>query len=73
MKPTAVILVAVSYALLGLLSLRLAIPPGYATPVFPSAGIGLAAALLCGRCGLVAVFLGTLLLQILKTTLAGAP
>lgn len=53
-----------SYAVTGYLSLMLAIPPGYATAIFPSAGIALAALLLWGYRLLPGVFLGSLLLNI---------
>lgn len=46
--PAQVVGLAVLYVLSAKLSLRLAIPPGYATPVWPPAGIALAALLLCG-------------------------
>ena len=39
---------AMGYALLGLLGLLLAIPPGYASPVFPAAGLALALILVSG-------------------------
>lgn len=44
-------LIAVAYFVAARLSLELAIPPGYATPVWPPSGLALAAALLLGnRC-----------------------
>ncbi len=58
-----VALLAGAYALTGKLSLMLAIPPGYASPVFPPAGIGLAALLLWGRQYWVGVWLGSFLLN----------
>ncbi len=50
---------AVVYALAGWLALRLAIPPGYATAVWPAAGLALAAALLRGPRVLPGVALGS--------------
>ena len=46
-----ILLVAVAYFVLGRFGLLLAIPPGYASPVWPPAGMALAAVLLWGyRC-----------------------
>ena len=55
--------VAVLYALLGLLGLTLAIPPGYASPVFPAAGLALAVTLVHGRKALPFIWLGSLILN----------
>jgi len=52
-----------AYALVGRASLLLAIPPGYATPVWPAAGIALAALLLGGLRLWPAVFTGSLLVN----------
>ncbi|MDX1528719.1 MAG: MASE1 domain-containing protein, partial [Gammaproteobacteria bacterium] len=52
------------------LSLLLAIPPGYATAVWPASGVALAALLLFGRRLWPGVFLGSLLANI-PTALAG--
>ena len=51
---------ALTYALVGALALTLAGPPGYASPLFPSAGIALAAVLCFGRAALPGVLLGSL-------------
>jgi PAS domain S-box-containing protein len=51
---------AVAYALTGWLALVLAIPPGYASPLFPAAGIALATTLVYGRAALGGVFVGSL-------------
>lgn len=56
--------VALAYALVGGLALFLAGPPGYASPLFPSAGIALAATLTYGRIALPGVALGSLLLNL---------
>ncbi len=56
--------VALAYAILGALGLGLAIPPGYASPVFPAAGLALAAALHFGKCALPGVWLGSLALNL---------
>lgn len=50
-------IVALVYLLLALVTRELAIPPGYAVPVWPAAGWALAAVLLWGRRMLLAVFL----------------
>ena len=51
---------AVAYALLGLLGLLLALPPGYASPIFPAAGLAVALVLLSGPRALPAIWLGSL-------------
>jgi PAS domain S-box-containing protein len=55
--------VALAYTLTGLLALQLAIPPGYASPIYPSAGIALAAVLVYGRPGLAGAALGAILVN----------
>jgi PAS domain S-box-containing protein len=54
----ALLLTAICYAIAGVLSLSLAIPPGYATPLYPAAGIALAAVLIYGRRVLPGIALG---------------
>ncbi|WP_428420175.1 CHASE domain-containing protein [Methylibium sp.] len=56
-------LVALAYVLVGAASLQLAIPPGYASPLFPSAGIALAATLVYGWRALPTVAIGSLSVQ----------
>ena len=51
-------LTLLAYAAAGGLSLLIAIPPGYASPLYPAAGIGLASVLVYGRRMLGAVALG---------------
>ena len=51
--------VALAYYLSGRLGLLLAIPPGYATAVWPASGIGLAAVLIWGRSAALGVLLGS--------------
>ncbi len=58
------ILLTVAYVVSGKLGLMLALPPGYASPIFPPAGIALAAALISGRKSLPWIFLGSLLLNL---------
>ncbi|MDZ7592873.1 MAG: CHASE domain-containing protein [Rubrivivax sp.] len=50
---------AAAYAAVGGLGLVLAEPPGYASPLYPAAGIALAAALTFGRAALTGVLLGS--------------
>ena len=56
-------LLTVAYAAVGAAALQLAIPPGYAAPIFPPAGIMLAAGVIYGYSVLPAVFLGSLLMR----------
>ena len=49
---------AAAYALVGAAALLLAGPPGYASPLYPSAGIALAAVMTYGRTALPGVLLG---------------
>ena len=53
----AALLTFVAYGLAGLAALPLAIPPGYASPLYPAAGVALASVLLFGRRMLPAVAL----------------
>jgi signal transduction histidine kinase/CheY-like chemotaxis protein len=57
-------LLTVAYAVGGKLGLLLAVPPGYASPIFPPAGIAVAAMVIWGRATLPWAFLGSLLLNI---------
>lgn len=58
---------AAVYALVGRAALWLAVPPGYATAVWPSAGIALAAILIMGPRFAPAVMLGSILINIWTT------
>lgn len=58
------LLVALAYYLSGRLGLLLAIPPGYATAVWPASGIALAAIMLLGRWAAVGVFAGSFAVNI---------
>ncbi|MBL8450148.1 MAG: CHASE domain-containing protein [Dechloromonas sp.] len=64
LNPVRIPLAGLIYALLGGLGLALAIPPGYASPVFPAAGFGLAVVLLQGHRTLLGVGLGSLVLNL---------
>ncbi|WP_444996937.1 CHASE domain-containing protein [Aliikangiella sp. IMCC44359] len=52
------------YAIVGRLALLLAIPPGYATAIFPSAGLAVAALIIWGYRLWLGVFLGSILLNL---------
>ena len=58
------LLLAASYFLAGRLGLLLAIPPGYATAIFPSSGIALGALLLWGNRFFPGVLAGSFLLNL---------
>ena len=53
-----------AYIVIGRLSLLLAPPPGYATPVFLPAGIAVTATFVAGATGLPGTFLGSFLLNL---------
>lgn len=59
--------IAFTYVVTGLLSLQLAIPPGYAAPVWPAAGIALAFVLLYGNRVWPGIFLGSFCVNILTS------
>jgi CHASE1-domain containing sensor protein len=59
-----IVLMAAAYYVSGLLGLLLAIPPGYATAVWPPSGIALAAMLAYGHRLWPGVFLGSFLLNV---------
>ena len=58
------VVLPVSYVIAGRLELFLAVPPGYATPIFMPAGIAVGATFLAGATTLPAIFVGSLLLNI---------
>jgi len=53
-----------AYIATGKLALMLAVPPGYASPIFPPAGIAVACMLIAGSATLPWVFIGSLLLNV---------
>lgn len=65
------ILVVLAYAVAGVLGLKLAVPPGYASAIFPSSGIALAALLLLGRRYAFAVFAGSAAMNLYVTSQNG--
>lgn len=64
-----VIVLAVLYALLGEVGLLLAIPPGYASPIFPAAGLAMAAALKFGKRSLPGIWIGSFILNAAQPTI----
>ncbi|NVZ10501.1 CHASE domain-containing protein [Allochromatium humboldtianum] len=66
-----ILLLALTYLLLGATGLLLAIPPGYASPVFPAAGLALAAGLQFGPRILPGVWLGSSLLNVGHAWISG--
>src|SRR5437660_9095396 len=61
--PLASLGLTFAYTASGKLALLLAVPPGFASPIFPPAGIAVAAMLIAGRAALPWVFLGSFLLN----------
>lgn len=66
------ILVALVYAFVGILGLKLAVPPGYASAVFPSSGIALAALLLLGRHYALSIFIGSAIMNFFVASQSGS-
>jgi integral membrane sensor domain MASE1 len=62
--PFGYFLLSITYAVSGKVALLLAVPPGYASPVFPPAGIAVAAMLVGGGATLPWTFLGSLALNV---------
>jgi len=60
----AYLLLTIAYVISGKLGLMLALPPGYASPIFPPAGIAVAAAFIGGKKAWPWIFLGSLLLNV---------
>ncbi len=65
--------VALAYFLAGRAALLLAIPPGYATAIWPAAGIALAAAVVCGPRVLPGVLVGSLAVNLSSSFDPAAP
>ena len=70
---TRVLMVALAYAGLGVLGLTLAIPPNYASPVFPAAGLAVALVLLFGNRVLPGIAVGSLIINIIVAWRNGHP
>ncbi len=73
LQVSRVFLLAIAYVLAGRLALLLAIPPGFATAIFPPLGISLAAVLLWGNPMLLGVFIGSVILNASMSVSGGAP
>ena len=71
--PLRCLLLALAYLTTGKLGLLLAIPPGFATAIFPPAGIALAALLLYGNRLWPGVLLGSTCLNVWTSLDAGTP
>src|ERR1700754_2583653 len=61
---TAFALTIACYVLAGFAALPLAVPPGYATPLYPAAGVALAFVLIFGRRMLPAIAIGSLCVNV---------
>jgi PAS domain S-box-containing protein len=66
----ACVVLAVTYVIAGRLGLFLAVPPGYATAIFPPAGIAMAAMFIGGSITLPWIFFGSFLLNLWVGTVA---
>jgi signal transduction histidine kinase/CheY-like chemotaxis protein/sensor domain CHASE-containing protein len=62
--PPAYLLLTIGYIASGKLALMLAVPPGYAAPIFPPAGVAVAAMLIGGPTTLPWTFLGSFVLNL---------
>lgn len=69
--PRLIALIALVYLVLGEFGLLLAIEPGYASPIFPAAGLALACVLWFGRRALPGIWLGSLILNLSHGWLKG--
>ncbi|MFT3664729.1 CHASE domain-containing protein [Piscinibacter sp.] len=63
---------ALAYLLVGLPALQFAIPPSYASPLYPPAGIALAAVLVYGRAAILGTALGNFLVNVSLVALRGS-
>ncbi|MDY0014253.1 MAG: EAL domain-containing protein [Rhodocyclaceae bacterium] len=64
-------LLAIAYAIIGWGALQMAVPPSYASPIFPSAGLALASLLIYGNRLWPGVTLGSILVQLMAVTSGG--
>ena len=71
--PVALVLTFSAYVLAGFMGLALAIPPGYASPLYPAAGVALAGVLLFGKRMLPAVVLGAFCINLSLGAERGQP
>ena len=63
---------ALSYCAAGWLALKLAIPPGFASPLYPAAGIALVAVLVYGRHAALGVLLGSFTTNVINASPSAA-
>ncbi len=66
-----IVVTALGYAVVGWLALTLAVPPGFASPLYPSAGIALAAVLVYGRAAWAGAALGAFLVNVVLNASRG--
>ena len=64
-------LVALASAVLGIISLQMAIAPGYVAPLFPPAGIAVAAAIVFGFRAVPAIFAGSFAINLVSSLTVG--
>lgn len=67
-----ILVLAAAYFITGKLALLLAIPPGYATAVWPAAGVALAGILLCGYRAWPGVLLGSFFVNVTSNAGTGS-
>jgi integral membrane sensor domain MASE1 len=58
-SPSSILKIAIVYAVVAKMSFLLTIPPGNVSPIFPAAGIALAAVIIMGRNALAGIWLGS--------------
>ncbi len=63
-KALASLLIVVTYVISGKAALMLALPPGYASAIFPPAGVAIAATFILGNRALPSIFLASFLLNV---------
>jgi signal transduction histidine kinase/CheY-like chemotaxis protein len=68
----ALVLMALAYAVVARLALLMAVPPAYASPMFPAAGMALVFVLVYGQRAALAVVAGALIVNVLMNPLRGA-
>ena len=68
----ASLLTAIAYALAGMAALALAVPPGYASPLYPAAGVALGSVLIFGRRTGPGIALGAFCVNLLVSSGHGA-
>ncbi|MBY0468545.1 MAG: CHASE domain-containing protein, partial [Burkholderiaceae bacterium] len=66
------VLMALAYAIVARLALLMAVPPAYASPMFPAAGLALVFVLVYGQRAALAVVAGALIVNVLLNPLRGA-